>query len=137
MDTLAKWGTSLIVLINSVFAILGLVFLVCGMLVKVWPEQLANIVKMAGNFENLLPKGSPVHLADINPAAFLNGASTAFIIFGVVLLLVVVWGCCGACCKIRWMLIVYAVILAAIFLGEVSLVILFFTQRNTVCTFFH
>ena len=56
---------------------------------------------------------SSFYLSDL-----IGGLAIFLICLGLFLLIVTVLGCCGACCKVKVMLIVYAIIVIALLVGE-------------------
>lgn len=131
MDTIAKFGTCIITLINTLFGIIGLAFLVGGCLVKWGSSTINDLLKGAlSHVKDAVPKSIGSDLENFDLAEFIGGAATVFIIVGTILVAMVIWAYCGICCKSRWMLIVYAAILTAIILAEVAAVVIFTKYRH-------
>lgn len=133
MSAITKHGTTLIVLLNTFFGLIGLVLLVAGFLVKYATDLLDKYgTKLISTFKDKVPEQIGDKLENFKISEFVGGASTAFIIVGVTLLALVIWAYCGTCCQSKWMLIVYAALLTAIILGEVALAVLFATNRSMI-----
>jgi len=73
-----------------------------GITAKVDPKTIYNI------FEKVLPKSSHEDLdkIGINVSDIVNSNATFMIILGVVIVVIAVFGFVGACCMVRWMLVV-------------------------------
>lgn len=133
MGRIAKYGSTIIVLINTLFFMIALIFLVLGILVKHFPEYVDKYGgKLLSLMKEKLPDQFKNYVEDIKISEFVGEAATAFIVVGAVLLGLVIWAYCGTCCKSRWMLMIYAAILTAIIVGEVTVAILFSTKRDMI-----
>jgi len=73
-----------------------------GITAKVDAKAIYNI------FEKVLPKSSHEDLdkIGINVSDIVNSNATFMIILGVVIVVIAVFGFVGACCMVRWMLVV-------------------------------
>lgn len=105
----------ILVIINFVFLLAGLLMLAFGIVAIVKPEYILMIL-------GKIPGMSKI------PGAFdLGGIITASAIFMIVLGGVVgavgFFGCCGACCENRSLLIAYIVVLVVVLCAEVALII--------------
>ncbi|XP_045207747.2 tetraspanin-18-like [Mercenaria mercenaria] len=133
MGAAKKYGSPIIVLLNTFFGVIGLVLLVAGFFVKYATDYVDKYGKeLISKFQDKLPAAIGDKLENVKISEFVGGASTAFIIVGVAVLTLVVWAYCGICCQSKWMLIVYAALLTAIIIGEATVAILFATNRSMI-----
>lgn len=133
MGALKRYGSTIIVLLNTFFGAIGLTLLVAGFFVKFATDYVDKYGKeLISAFQSKLPEEIGNKLENIKISEFVGGAATAFIIVGVTILALVVWAYCGICCKSKWMLIVYAALLTAIFLCEATVAILFVSNRSII-----
>jgi tetraspanin-18 len=108
-----------LIVINLVFFLASGLMLAFGITGKANPKLLGEI------FEKILPQGTQDQLNDIG--VNLNGIivdnSTFMIVVGAIGLVISVFGFVGACCLVRWMLVVYAIVLILLLLAEIALII--------------
>ncbi|XP_052803118.1 tetraspanin-11-like [Mya arenaria] len=133
MGAISQYGTTFIVLINTLFGVIGLTFLVGGSLVKMKPDLIDTVTKPLLNMakEKMhLPEQLDVDTDSFKVSEFIGGAANAFIAVGGSLLALVIWAYMGTCLKSKWMLIVYAGLLSAIILGEVTFGIIVTKNRS-------
>ncbi|KAH3700279.1 CD63 antigen-like isoform X1 [Dreissena polymorpha] len=135
MGSITSCGTTLIVLINTLFGLIGLVCLAGGVVVKFKAdlidkatEPIMGLVK--GQLK--IPEQLGVDIENFKISEFIGGAATAFILIGSFLLGIVIWAYCGTCCKSQWMLVIYAAMLSAIILGEVAFVVIVTNKRSMI-----
>lgn len=121
-----------LVIINTIFALFGLVFLVVGCVVRFGSHLLDNYLQdLYAALQKLIEKtGSSSSLSNFNIGDYLQSATLAFILLGTFFFLIGIIGCIGACCKVRCFLVVYAIIIGLIIIGEIVFVILLFTIRD-------
>lgn len=130
MNGIAKCGNYLIVSVNSFFGVIGLTFLVGGCLLRFKPSLVSGLLNsMLGGFKDALP-GDYADKLDLGE--ILSGAFVPFIIIGCLLVAIVTWAFVAACCKIKWMLIVYVCFLAAVLLGEVAAIVIITRYRYII-----
>ncbi|KAL4229008.1 Tetraspanin [Mactra antiquata] len=133
MGAVSKYGTTFVIMINSLFGVIGLFFLIAGALVKFAPQY---IDKYSGTLIDTVKKEVPEdvasHLEDFKLSEFVGAAATCFLVFGGVLTAIVMWAYCGTCCNSKWMLTVYAALMTALILGEIAVVVLFTTNRELI-----
>lgn len=115
----SKFGKVFLVIINLIFLVLGLGFLVAGVLVKV--NALSSDVTPALN---------SVDVAGYKLGDLANNLSIVFIVIGVFILLVSGLGLFGACCEVRWMLVVYAILVLILLIIKIAAVVLWFKMRT-------
>ncbi|XP_041373148.1 tetraspanin-18-like [Gigantopelta aegis] len=123
-----------LVAVNMLFTLIGLALLVVGCIVRFGANVLDPYLNdLLSALSELMKKaGTDLDLANFDLGEYLSNASLAVIIIGTFFFVVGILGCCGACCKLRPFLVVYAVILILIVLAEVLFVILLFVIRDKI-----
>lgn len=123
-----------IVVINIIFLVLGLVFFAGGLFIRFGSSVLDNIFKgVLNNLESSLRSSG---FGDIDLSGnfsitdLLSGLAIGFIVFGLILVLITLLGCCGGCYKIRPCIILYLVVCVVLLLGEITVVVIFFRFSN-------
>lgn len=99
-----------VVTINVIFMIFGLAFLVIGIVFRLdWTDIREAFVDEGGKHDfNLQEAG--------------DTAAYAAIVFGCFIILVSLLGCVGACCRVKLLLIVYAVIVMVLLISKLAIV---------------
>ncbi|KAK7106007.1 tetraspanin-1-like [Littorina saxatilis] len=125
-----------LVIINLVFALFGLVFLVVGCVVRFGSHLMDNILQdFYTAIQRLMEKaGSSSTLSSFNLGDYLQSATLAFILLGAFFFVLGMAGCIGACCQNKCCLVVYAAIMGVIIVGEIVFVVLLFTIRDQLET---
>lgn len=118
-------GRVFLVIVNTLFTILGFALLVIGCLVK-FKEDL--VTKYAKELFKVIKLDS----ADYNLDELLSSSAIVFIIVGVVILIVGVLGCFGACCGWRVFLVIYAIIVFLVLIAEIAGVVLAALMKKDV-----
>ncbi|XP_062585812.1 tetraspanin-18B-like [Saccostrea cucullata] len=118
-----KFGKGFLIVINIIFFILGLGLLIGGILMKVNVSAINDEVKPALNGITV----SSFKLGDL-----VDNLSILFIVMGVFVLLVAGLGLFGACCEVKCMLVVYAILVLVLFIIKVTAVALWFTMKGEV-----
>lgn len=103
----------ILVIINVVFLLAGLLMLVFGIVAKANAQAIKNLFSGVAKYDEL----------GVNVSGIINSNSTFMIVIGVIVLVIAIFGFVGACCMVRWMLVVYAIILIVVFLAQIALVI--------------
>lgn len=106
-----------LVIINFVFAAAGLLMLAFGVAAAAKPESIVQLLSYTGEL------ASNARDAGFDLAGILQNSSVFLIVMGVVVALVGLFGCIGACCNVKWMLSVYLVVLIIILAAEIALII--------------
>lgn len=90
-----------------------------GITAKVDEGAIADI------FSKVLSKSSKEELDGIGVdlSDIIVSNATFMIVLGIVAVIIAVFGFVGACCLIRWMLVVYAIVLIVLLLAEIGLII--------------
>ncbi|XP_059143719.1 23 kDa integral membrane protein-like [Physella acuta] len=98
-----------VVIINIIFMIFGLAALVAGIVFKVGWEDVRDVFD----------------LPDIGGDIQLAGDALAYgaIVFGAFILVLALLGCIGACCKVRVLLAVYAIVVIILLIAQVAIVV--------------
>ncbi|XP_061184952.1 tetraspanin-1-like [Saccostrea echinata] len=135
ISCLAGIGRVLIVVINIIFLILGLVFLALGMililgesLLKPYYSGVLSLLKSQLESSNF----GTVDFSSFNLSDLIGGLAYFFVGLGLFLLIITILGCCGACCKVKFMLVTYAIIVIVILVGELIFVGILYGSPNTI-----
>ncbi|XP_021361807.1 tetraspanin-9-like [Mizuhopecten yessoensis] len=135
MGACSGCGQIILVLINLLFALVGILLLTVGCIVK-WGESIMDDVlsDWYNNFRKALEEAGVDNssIANFNIEEFLQDAAIAFIVIGAFFFLLGIIGCLGACCKVRALLICYSIIIVMVILVELTFVILLFAIREEV-----
>lgn len=116
-------GQVVLVVVNILFACLGLAILVAGALLK-FKESLVQ-----GYVSEFLKQIRLDSLStDLN--SIISTASTIFIVVGVFIFILSVFGCAGACCQVKILLVSYALVVMIIFGAQVAAIVLTFQYKN-------
>lgn len=106
----------IVVVINVIFLLFGLASLIVGIVFKVgWDDVRDAFIDLADDVD-----------VDLRSAGDVLGYGG--IIFGSFIIVVSLLGCIGACCKVRVLLALYAIILLILVIGEVTIVALVATH---------
>lgn len=116
-----KFGKGFLIAINILFFILGLGLFVLGILMKVNVSAINNDVKPALN---------GVTVASYKLGNLVDSLAILFIVIGAFILIVSGLGLFGACCKVKCMLVTYAVLVMILFVMKISGIALWFTMRS-------
>ncbi|KAK3594620.1 hypothetical protein CHS0354_015012 [Potamilus streckersoni] len=111
-----KCVTSLLVLINTLFLFLGIALHLMGIVMHGKPGDLMNQVNING----------------VTMSTLVSFLSLFSICLGCFIIVVAIMGAFGACCNVKCMLIVYAIIILFLLLAEIAIVALWAAMRNKV-----
>jgi len=116
-----KW---FLVFFNVIFVILGAVCLAVGLWVKFDNDSVLSALQR-------MPENAQEATTNFDIAGLLSSAAILLIIVGASIFAIGFFGCCGAWKELRLFLIIYAVILGAVFILEVAGVIcwIFFREK--------
>lgn len=135
MGCLVGLGRILIVIINIIFLILGLVFFALGLvclvgesMLKPYYQSVLDTLKAQLEANNF----GTIDLSSFNISALIGGLGYFFVGLGLFLLIITILGCCGACCKVKYMLITYAVIVIVILAGEIVFMGILYGSPDTI-----
>lgn len=121
LDCGGKMGQFILVIINTVFLLMGLGLFIPGIVLQ------TNIDFVT---EEIKPVLDQVSVTGIALGDVVKNLGLGFIIVGVFVFLVAVLGLLGACCKSKCLLTIYAIIVLLILLSQIVVVILWFTMQN-------
>lgn len=120
-----KCGIFFLVTVNILFLLLGLGLLIVGIIMKTDSDVLdkSEVTKTLNevSFNDNLKLGNVA-----------SSLSILIICIGAFILVIAALGACGACCKNRCLLVVYAIIVMLIFVVQITAVALWFTMKNKV-----
>ncbi|XP_022327374.2 tetraspanin-18-like [Crassostrea virginica] len=114
-----KLGKVFLVVINLIFLLLGLGLLVAGILVKI--NALSS---------DVTPALDKIIVAGYKLGELTNNLSVVFIVIGAFITVVSGLGVIGACCKVKWMLIVYTILVLILLIMKIAAVALWFKMRG-------
>jgi tetraspanin-18 len=107
----------LLVVVNFVFAAAGLLMLAFGIAAAVKPQSIVEIF-------SVVPKLSEnSKAAGFNIEETMQSSAVFMIILGAIVAVIGLFGCVGACCKVKWMLAIYIIVLVVVLLAEIALII--------------
>lgn len=125
----------LLVVLNIVFMLAGLAIFVVGFILRYGKTiyepfletgitQLEKVTKDTGL--------AVLSVDDINLGEVMTGLATGLIIGGLALFALSFVGCCGACCKVSFMLWLYAIVMVVFFVGEMVAIGLLYGKPSLV-----
>ncbi|KAK3594624.1 hypothetical protein CHS0354_015018 [Potamilus streckersoni] len=119
-----KCSMFFLILINTTFMLFGIGLLVIGIIMRVNAGVLVGteIMKLLNN----------VSFNGVTLATLVSSLSTFSICLGCFIIVEAGLGAFGACCKVRFMLIVYAVIIGLLLLAEIAVVALWAAMKEKV-----
>ncbi|XP_052803805.1 tetraspanin-3-like [Mya arenaria] len=128
-------GQLVLVLINILFSVVGIALLVVACLVRfgsgVFDSYLEDGYTEFKLAVEIATKGK-LDISGLDIGDIVGDAAIAFIVIGAFFFVLGIFGCCGAICKAKSLLVIYAVVLGVIFLAEVIFVILLFTMKSKI-----
>jgi tetraspanin-18 len=107
----------LLVIVNFVFAAAGLLMLAFGIAAAAKPDSILQIFSYAPEITQRAAT------AGFDLESTLQESAVFLIVLGAVVAVMGLFGCIGACCKVKWMLGVYVTVLIIILLAEIALII--------------
>lgn len=69
---------------------------------------------------------------DFSLSDIVGNLALAFILTGLFLLILTIFGLGGACCKVKCMLIIYVVMLSVVLAGQIVFIIIFYAKQELV-----
>lgn len=130
-------GRCVVTLLNIFFLIISLLLITAGVIafyaskisaIKDVEDQIKEILESmsstAGSTNNGFENFSITELFD--------GIGLGLIISGCVLLILSFFGCCGACCKFKTLIFIYALIITVMLVAEIIVVILLYAAPSTI-----
>ncbi|XP_067650207.1 leukocyte surface antigen CD53-like [Haliotis asinina] len=128
-------GRILIGLLSLVFTIIGLAIFAAGVMVKVqspYLDSLLDNAKKAAEEQANTATGSTTTFPEINLNELLGGLAIAFIVLGLVMMVIGIFGLVGACCMVKCVVICYLVIVALLFVSQLTLVLILVLNRGLI-----
>nr|ANG56320.1 tetraspanin [Meretrix meretrix] len=120
-----KCGMFFLVTLNILFLLLGLGLLIVGIIMKVDSDVIEK--EEVSKTLNEVTFNGNLKLGNVA-----SSLSVLIICIGVFVLIVAAFGCFGACCKNRCMLVVYAIVVLLVFILQIAAVALWFIMQNKV-----
>ncbi|KAK3594622.1 hypothetical protein CHS0354_015015 [Potamilus streckersoni] len=119
-----KCSMFFLVLFNTLFLLFGIALLVIGIVMHVNAGVLRDteIMKLLTN----------VNLNGVSMATLVSSLSIFSICLGCFIIVVAGLGAFGACCKVRCMLVLYAIIILLLLLAEIAIVALWAAMKDKV-----
>ncbi|XP_060082817.1 CD63 antigen-like [Ylistrum balloti] len=106
---------------NIIFLIIGIALIIPGIL------MLTDIDLLSENIKPLLEQ---ISFNGVNLGNISGNLPIVFIFFGVAILFIATLGLIGACCKIKTLLVIYAIIVIILTVAEVVILVFFFVLRS-------
>lgn len=134
MGCLLTAGRVFCVVINILFLIIGLVLFVIGMIVKFGDSLLKSYYQpIIDSLEKSLSDAGYGSVSlDFSLSDLVGTIPLAFILSGLFLLILTIFGLGGACCKVKCMLIGYVVMLSVVLAGQIVFIIIFYAKQELI-----
>ncbi|XP_053408370.1 tetraspanin-16-like isoform X2 [Mercenaria mercenaria] len=134
MGCISTLARVFLVVVNIFFLVIGLVFFSLGLFVRFKSAVINDYVD--GVKESLETSASSSGFGKVDLSSFdltdlLFGVALGLIFFGLFLIIVTVLGCCGGCCKIKFMLILYVVVCGVLLIGQIIVIGILYGSPNT------
>lgn len=125
-------GRLLLVLLNLVILLVSLAVLAVGILLKFFAGVVTKLLLGTTSALSSADKTrfNIPDVSDIESLPFVSEIGVALIIFGVILFCISFFGCCGACCKYRPLLIVFVVLLSILVIAQAVIGGLFLAKES-------
>ncbi|XP_046565387.1 tetraspanin-18-like [Haliotis rubra] len=134
-QVLSVIGRILIGLLSLVFTIIGLAILAAGVMVKVQSPYISGLLESAtaaAEQQASTATGSSTTFPEIDLSELLGGLATAFIVLGVVMMAIGIFGLVGACCMVKCVVICYLVIVSLLFVSQLTLILILVINRGLI-----
>ncbi|XP_048247282.1 tetraspanin-18-like [Haliotis rufescens] len=130
-------GRIVIGILSVIFAILGFVLLVFGIMVKVQSDVIQNLfqslIDMAKQqAKSAIGSGFDLPTDNFNINDLVGGLAIVFIIIGVVMLFIGVLGIAGACCMVKCMIVLYLIVNVIFLISQIALVAIAASNRGII-----
>ncbi|XP_063439622.1 tetraspanin-9-like [Mytilus trossulus] len=134
MGCLLTVGRIFCVIVNLLFLIIGLILFALGMIVKFGDSLLKSYYQpILDNLEKSLNDAGYGNITlDFSLSDIVGNLALAFILTGLFLLILTIFGLGGACCKVKCMLIIYVVMLSVVLAGQIVFIIIFYAKQELV-----
>ncbi|XP_046340851.2 tetraspanin-1-like [Haliotis rufescens] len=128
-------GRILIGILSLIFTIIGVALLAAGVMVKVQAPFVSGLfdtaLKIVQAQADALTSSSNT-FPEINLDEVIGGLAIAFIVLGLVMMVIGIFGLVGACCMIKCMVICYMVIVGLLFVSQLALVLILVLNRGLI-----
>ncbi|KAL5019909.1 hypothetical protein ScPMuIL_002801 [Solemya velum] len=134
MECFSRIGQVVIVVLNIIFLLLSVALIIAGLLAKFAREVLDPLISTAEKKLNDLINIQLSGLSDLSLdlTKVLTTLAIVLTVLGVVFAVISLLGCCGACCQMKAILLIYGVVLVIILIAEAVVVGLFFGSPETL-----
>lgn len=122
----ANLAKVVLVVVNIIFLLLGLGIAVAGLYFKFGEDFLQDDIKDVLDNINLDMVGG------VDIYTMLDRMSNIFIVVGFIIFAIGFFGCCGACCQWRWMLVIYAIIVILLMIVQIAGIALFASFKGEI-----
>ncbi|KAH9514843.1 hypothetical protein Btru_021096 [Bulinus truncatus] len=128
-STIAK---CLFMLINVLFLVVSIALIAVGAILAFVPGPIfSSILDAAKSAAASANANIPNTVDDIKNIPMAYEIGLAFFVFGIFLFIISFLGCCGGCCSCcKFMLILYAIIMVLLMIGEIVIVTMFFMRNS-------
>lgn len=134
MGCLLTVGRIFCVVVNLLFLIIGLILFAVGIIVKFGDSLLKSYYQpIIDTLEKSLKEaGYSNATLDFSLSDIVGNLALAFILTGLFLLILTIFGLGGACCKVKCMLIIYVVMLSTVLAGQIVFIIIFYAKQELI-----
>jgi hypothetical protein len=115
--------TFILVIFNLLLFLIGLAPFIFGIIALASISTLETLIKA-------IPGTSSIETI-VDVKTVIQSGAVYFIVIGVIIAIIGFVGCCGACCKSRWLLYLYLTLLILIILAEVAVIIVAVASPKT------
>lgn len=122
----ANFAKIVLVIVNIIFLLLGLGIAIAGLVFKFGEDLLKDDLKDVMENINVDMVGG------IDIYSLVNQMSTIFIVVGFIIFALGFFGCCGACCQWRWMLVIYAIVVIILMIVQITGIALFASFKGKI-----
>lgn len=134
MGAMTGIGRVVLVVVNILFLILGLTFFGIGLFIRFGSSILNNYID--GVKKNIEQSSASSGLGTIDLSSFdlsdiLLGLALGFIFFGLFLIIISVFGCCGGCCKIKTLLLAYVITCIVLLVAQIVVIGILYGSPDT------
>ncbi|KAL4229535.1 Tetraspanin [Mactra antiquata] len=123
-----------IVVVNIFFLLIGLAFFGLGLFLRFGSAIINDYIDSVKQQLEASATDSTVGTLDLSNfdiSEMLFGLALGLIFFGLFLIIITVFGCCGGCCKIKWMLIAYVVICGVLLIAQIVVIGILYGSPDT------
>ncbi|KAL4228465.1 hypothetical protein ACF0H5_011512 [Mactra antiquata] len=134
-DMMQFFGRLVLVVINLVLLLTSLAMTIAGFIIKFGASVFSKYTDSV--LDSVKQSAKVAFDDDISTEQFdfeklFGFFGVLLIVIGVFLLTVSIFGCCGACCKIKMLLMLYAIVLGILVIGQITFVVMFFKYNSVL-----